>query len=135
MKYPFYILLVLASCTAKKKADPLLGKWEYEKIELYSGEPVNLQDSIFNLLHTQQTGLTFYFEKNNIFKVTQKKPDNTETPMAEQPYELPEDKKTLRLKNRGQEDDNFPIISMSDSILKINIFYSKVGYLVFRKKE
>ena len=49
--------------------------------------------------------------------------------------ELPEDKKILRLINTGRPHDNFPIIELSDSLLKINIFYSEVAYMVFRKKE
>jgi hypothetical protein len=53
--------------------------------------------------------------------------------MGRQPYELPEDKKNLILKNTGRPDDNFAIIELSDSLLKINVFYSDKAYMVFKR--
>jgi len=111
-----------------------VGKWEYERMETYSGEPINLGDSLINSLHQQQKGLTFSFTNKNIFKVTNTTAKNPEDFLAQQPYELPADKKSLLLKNTGRPDDNFSIIELSDSLLKINIFYSKEAYMVFRKK-
>lgn len=135
MKYLLYLSLLLAACQSKEKGPSIVGKWEYEKIELYSGEKFDLQDSLSNKLHSQHIGLTFSFTGTNIFKVTQKRGNNQEEFIAEQKYELPEDKKTLRLINTGRPDDNFPIIDLSDSLLKINAFYSKEAYVVFRKKK
>lgn len=136
MKYFLYLLLLLASCQSKEKESPIVGTWEYDKIELYSGVTLNdFQDSLFNVLEGQQKGLSLSFTKENIFKVTQKKGNGKEEFIAEQPYELPEDKKSLILKNTGRPDDNFPIIELSNNLLKINMFKSKEGYLVFRKKE
>ena len=145
LKYIIYLLFILAACSekekkkengkenGKEKSNLVVGKWEFEKIERYNGEPINLQDSGFNALHQQHIGLTFSFTKDYVFKVTQRK-GGTEEFIAEQPYELPEEYKTLRLKNQGRPDDNFPIISVSDSLLKINVFNSPVAYVVFRKK-
>jgi len=128
--------MILAACGQKEKVktNPIVGKWEYERIERYSGEAINLQDSLFKALHTAQTGLCFSFSKDNVFKVTQKKPGGTEEFIAEQPYELPDSTKILCLKNTSKSDDNFSIIDLSDSILKINVFYSKEAYMVFRKE-
>jgi hypothetical protein len=133
MKYLIYLLFILVSC--KQKENPIVGKWEYEKMESYSGEPMNLEDSLIASLHQQQKGLTFSFTGKNVFKVTQRKEDNTEKFVAEQPYELAADKKSLMLKNTGRPDDNFPIIELSDSLLKINVFDSKEAYMVFGKKN
>jgi len=135
MKYVIFILLIFASCKQKEKENLIVGKWEYEKMERFDSVTINLQDSLFNDLHQRQTGMTFSLSKNNIFKVTQKKENGREEFIAEQKYELPEDKKILRLINTGRPDDNFPIIELSDSLLKINIFYSDKAYMVFRKKE
>jgi len=135
-KFVFYLILILAACNAKeeKTPNPIVGKWEYERVERYNGEPINLQDSGFNALHQHHIGLTFFFTKDYVFKVTQRKKDNTEEFVAEQKYELPEEKKILRLKNSGRPDDNFPIIDLTDSLLKINVFNSPVAYVVFRKQ-
>ena len=135
MKYIIYLLLILVSCKQKEKENLIVGKWEYEKMEMYSGEPMNMEDSLINSLHQQQKGLIFSFTGKNVFKVTQRKANNTEEFMAEQPYELAADKKNLILKNTGRPDDNFAIIELSDSILKVNIFYSKEAYMVFAKKN
>ena len=104
-------------------------------MEMYSGEPMNLEDSLTNSLHQQQKGWTFSFTGNNVFKVSNPKANNPQDFIAEQPYELSADKKSLILKNTGRPDDNFPIIELSDSLLKINVFYSKEAYMVFGKKN
>lgn len=104
-------------------------------MEMYSGEPTDLEDSLIKGLHLQQKGLAFSFTGKNVFKVTQRKANNIEEFVAEQPYELSTDKKSLILKNTGRPDDNFPIIELSDSLLKINIFDSKEAYMVFGRKE
>jgi hypothetical protein len=135
MKILLGALIFLAACQSKKEEENLIvGKWEYEGIERYDSVPVDLQDSALNALHQQQKGLTFYLSKDKTFKVTQLKSDNTEQFVAEQPYELPEDMKFLILKNTGRPDDKFPIISLSDSIMKMNVFNSPFAYVVFRKK-
>jgi hypothetical protein len=135
MKYLIYLLLLIVSCKQKENENPIVGKWEYERMELYGGEPVNLQDSMINNLHQQQKGLTFTFTGKNIFKVSNTKAKNPQDFVAEQPYELAADKKNLVLKNTGRPDDNFAIVELSDSLLKINIFYSKEAYMVFAKKN
>ena len=135
MKYLLYLLLILVSCKQKGKENPIVGKWEYERMEMYSGEPINLEDSLINNLHQQQKGWTFSFTGNNVFKVSNPKANNPQDFIAEQPYELSADKKSLILKNTGKADDNFSIIELSDSLLKINIFYSKEAYMVFGKKN
>jgi len=135
MKYFISLLFIALSCSPKEKKNPIVGKWEYERMEMYSGEPVNLQDSLINNLHQQQKGWTFTFTNKNIFKVSNSKASNPQDFIAEQPYELSEDKKNLLLKNTGRPDDNFAIIELSDSLLKINVFYSKEAYMVFAKKE
>lgn len=57
MKYFLYLLLMLASCQTKKEASPIMGTWEYDKIELYSGITLNdFQDSLLNVLESQQKG-------------------------------------------------------------------------------
>lgn len=104
-------------------------------MESYNGEQMNLGDSLIASLHQQQKGLTFSFTSKNVFKVTQRKENSTEEFVAEQLYELSADKKSLTLKNTGRPDDNFPIIELSDSLLKINIFDSKEAYMVFGKKN
>lgn len=133
MKYLIWLLFILVSCKQKEKENPIVGKWEYERMETYSGEPINLADSLINSLHQQQKGLTFSFTNKNVFKVSNPKAKNPEDFVAEQPYELSADKKSLILKNTGRPDDNFSIVELSDSLLKINIFYSKQAYMVFRK--
>jgi hypothetical protein len=135
MKYLTCLLLIIVSCKQKDKENPIVGKWEYERMEMFSGESMNLQDSMINNLHQQQKGLTFTFTNINVFKVTQRKPDNTEVVVSEQPYELAEDNKSVSLKNKTKEDDRFDIIEISDRLLKINVFYSKEAYMVFGKKN
>ncbi len=125
----------MASCKQKEKEVSIVGKWEYDRMEKYSGEPIDLGESLFNNLHQQQNGLTFSFDKKNVFRVSNSKAKNPQDFVAEQPYELAADKKNLVLKNRGREDDNFAIIELSDSLLKINIFYSDVAYMVFTRKD
>lgn len=137
MKYLICFLLIVSACKPKEKekSNPLVGKWEYQKMERYNGETMHLEDSVINNLHEHQKGLTFTFTNKNVFKVTQRKPNNTEEFVAEQPYELAADKTSVTLKNTGKEDDHFAIIQLTDSILKINVFYSEVAYMVFEKKE
>ena len=135
MKHLIYLLLIFVSCKQKGNENPIVGKWEYDRMELYSGEPINLQDSMINNLHQQQKGLTFTFTGKNVFKVSNTKAKNPQDFVAEQPYELAADKKNLVLKNNGRPDDNFAIVELSDSLLKINIFYSKEAYMVFAKKN
>ncbi len=135
MKYFIWLLLILVSCEQKEKESIIVGKWEYERMETYSGDPINLADSLINNLHQQQKGLTFSFSSKNVFKVTHTKASNPEDFVAEQPYELSTDKKSLILKNTGRPDDNFSIIELSDSLLKINVFYSKEAYMVFGRKN
>ena len=134
MKFLLYLLFLLFSCNPKTKEKGVVGIWEYKKMEFYDGTPVNLSDSLLGQLHQSQKGLTFSFTAKNVFKVTQRKANKTEEFMAEQPYELSADHKNLRLKNTGRPDDNFSIIELSDSLLKINIFYSEKAYMVFEKK-
>lgn len=135
MKYLVCLLLLFAACHHKDKAPSIIGTWEYDRMEMYSGEKMNMQDSLIASLHEQQKGLTFSFSTSNRFNVTHTKARNPEDFLAEQPYELAADKKNLILKNSGRPDDNFAIIDLSDSLLKINVFYSKEAYMVFRKKE
>ncbi len=135
MKYLICLLFIAAACTPKEKQNAIVGKWEYERMEMYSGEPINLADSLINNLHQQQKGWTFTFTGKNIFKVSNPKAKNPQDFIAEQPYELSADKKNLILKNKGRPDDNFAIVELSDSLLKINVFYSKEAYMVFVKKE
>ncbi len=135
MKYLIYLLFILVSCKPKEKENPIVGKWEYIKMEMYSGQPIDLTNPAINKLHEDQRGWTFAFSKDNVFRVTHVKTDKPEDFVAEQPYELSADKKSLLLKNTGRPDDNFSIIELSDSLLKINIFYSKEAYMVFGKKE
>lgn len=135
MKYLIYVLFFLASCKQKDKEVSIVGKWEYQKMETYSGEPIDLANPTINKLHEDQKGWTFSFDKKNVFKVTHVKTDKPEEFVAEQPYELTEDKKTVILKNTGRPDDKFPIIELSDSLLKINIFYSDKAYMVFERKN
>ena len=135
MKYLIGLLFMLASCNQKGKENLIVGKWEYERMETYSGEPINLADPQINKLHLQQKGLTFSFSGKNVFKVTNTKAENPDDFLAEQPYELAPDKKTLILKNKGRPDDKFAIVELSDSLLKINIFYSDSAYMVFGRKN
>jgi len=135
MKYLIWLLFILVSCTQKEKENPIAGKWEYEKMEMMDGSAINLEDSLIYNLHQQQKGLTFSFTGKNTFKVTHLRENNREEFVAEQPYELLDSNKTLRLKNTGRPDDNFPIIALTDRQLKINIFYSDKAYMVFTKKD
>jgi len=135
MKYIICLSLLFAACQSKEKTPSITGTWEYERMEMFGGEKMNLQDSLIAGLHEQQKGLTFSFSKNNIFKVSNPKARNPEDFLAEQPYELRADRKNLILKNNGRPDDNFAIIELSDSLLKINVFYSTEAYMVFRKKK
>lgn len=135
MKYLIYLLLILVSCKQKAKEVSIVGKWEYEKMEMFSGRPMDLANPAISKLHEDQKGWTFSFSKDNVFKVTHVKTDKPEDFVAEQPYELPEDKKYVILKNTGRPDEKFPIIELSDSILKINIFYSDSAYMVFKRKK
>ncbi|MEO7923159.1 MAG: hypothetical protein ABIR30_05730 [Chitinophagaceae bacterium] len=134
MKYLFYILLILASCQSKDKSSPLSGSWEFEKNELFPGVQLNaFQDSMLHMVEEQQKGLTLYFSGTN-FKVTQLKGGKEEI-MGEQPFELAADKRSLILKNRSKADDVFPIVELSEDILKLNMFNSQQGYLIFRRKK
>ncbi|MBK8300703.1 MAG: lipocalin family protein [Chitinophagaceae bacterium] len=135
MKYLIYGLFFLVSCKQKAKEVSIVGKWEYQKMETYSGQPIDLSNPAINKLHEDQKGWTFFFSKDNVFEVTHVKTDKPEEFVAKQPYELPEDKKHLILKNKGRPDEKFPIIELSDSILKINIFYSDSAYMVFKRKQ
>ena len=135
MKYLICLLICFASCKQKEKGVTIVGEWEYERMEKYSGELIDLGDSLFYNLHQQQKGLTFSFNKKNVFRVSNSKAKKPQDFVAEQPYELAADKKNLVLKNKGREDDNFSIIELSDSLLKINIFYSEVAYMVFARKD
>jgi hypothetical protein len=134
MKYFIVLALVIASCQSGKES-PLSGTWEFEKNEMFPGVVLNAyQDSLFfKVLQEQQKNLTLTFKGNN-FKVHQLK-DGKEEPMGSQPFELSPDQKSLILKNQGRPDDIFPIVALSDSVLKLNMFHSKEGYLVFRKKK
>jgi Lipocalin-like domain len=141
MKYLIYLLLIFFSCKQKVKEPSIAkevsitGKWEYVKMETYSGRPIDLTNPAIAKLHEDQKGWTFSFSKNNVFKVTHVKTDKPENFVAEQPYELSADKKTVILKNTGRPDDKFPIIELSENILKINIFYSDSAYMVFGRKD
>ncbi len=135
MKYLIYLLFILASCKQKAKEPSIIGKWEYQKMETYSGQPIDFSNPAIAKLHEDQKGWTFSFSKDNVFKVTHVKTDKPEEFVAEQPYQLSDDKKTVILKNTGRPDDKFPIVSLTENILKINIFYSDSAYMVFERKE
>lgn len=136
MKYTLFLLLILSACNSKKEASKsaITGNWEYKTIELYSGEKFDITDSIYFVLHQQHIGLKLTFSGGKTFSVSQKKPGKPEEFIASQDYELPGDT-ILRLKNTGRPDDEFPIISISDSLLKVNLFKSPMGYIVFKKVE
>ena len=136
MKYTLYLLLILSACNTKKETSEyaITGKWEYKTIELYSAEKFDLTDSMYNILHQHHTGLKLAFSGGKSFSVLQKRPGKPEESIARQDYELTGDT-ILRLKNTGRPDDEFPIISISDSLLKVNLIRSPVGYLVFNKVE
>lgn len=128
--------LVLLACQPVKKDKPsITGRWEYQTVEWLNGEPFSLEDSISKVIHTQQQGLILTLSKNKSFKVTQKKAGGGIAFIAEQPYELPPGDTILRLKNTGRPDDEFRIIGLNDSLLRINLFHSELGYLVFRRIE
>ena len=134
MKYIFILLLILVSCQSKEKSPAITGTWEFERNELFPGVQINtFQDSMLNMLEEQQKGLTLSFKGTN-FKASQFK-DGREEPMGNQPFVWEEKNKVLVLKNNGRPDDRFDIIELSDSLLKLNLFHSKEGYLVFRKKK
>ncbi len=135
MKYPLILLLLLSACHSKKDSNhPITGKWEYKTIELYDGEKFDISKPAFNTLHQQHIGLTLTFSGGKTISVTQKTGTQPEQSLGRQEYELPGDT-ILRLKNTGRPDDEFPIISLSDSLLKVNLFNSPVGYIVFRRAE
>jgi len=137
MKYCVYLLLlVLLSCESSKESDTpsIAGRWEYKTIEWFNGEPFTLNDSISNVLHQQHVGLILTLTKKKSFIVTQIKAGK-EVNIAEQPYELPPGDSILRLKNTGRPDDEFPIIGLNDSLLRVNLFHSNIGYPVFRRVE
>ena len=136
MKYILFLLVVLPACNSKKEASKsaITGNWEYNTIELYSGEKFDLTDSMYNTLHQQHIGLKLSFSGNKTFSVSQRRPGKPEEFIARQDYEMDGDT-ILRLKNTGRPDDEFPIISISGSLLKINLFKSPMGYLVFQKLE
>ena len=136
MKYFVYFAILLVSCQQQKEKDAsIIGKWEYVRMETYNPtEPINLQDSMMNQLHQSQKGMTFWFDQK-IFKAAYRKPDGSSESMGEQHYELAEDRKTVVLNNTGRQDDKFPIIELSDSLLKINIFYSPKAYMVFKRMD
>src|SRR5687767_7384620 len=136
MKYTLFLLLIFSACNTKKETSKsdITGTWEYKTIELYSGEKFDLTDSMYNMLHQQHVGLKLIFSGGKTFSVYQKKPGKPEEFIASQDYELPGDT-ILRLKNTSKPDDEFPVISISDSILKVNLFKSPVGYVVFKKLE
>src|SRR3569832_200234 len=129
MKYLIYLLFILVSCKQKAKEVSIVGKWEYQKMETYSGQPIALANPAINKLHEDQKGLTFSFSKDYVFRVTHVKTDKPEDFVAQQPYELSADKKKVILKNTGRPDDKFPIIELSERLLKINIFYSDSAYM------
>jgi hypothetical protein len=136
MKYTLLLFLIICACnTNNKTPKPAInGTWEYKTIELYSGEKFDISDSMYNMLHQQHVGLKLIFSEGKTFSVYQKKSGKPEEFIARQDYELPGDT-ILRLKNTGRPDDEFPIIGISDSVLKVNLFKSPVGYVVFKKVE
>ena len=139
VKHLIWIFLAFfAACQQKEqkteRSNALVGSWKFEKIEFNTGEPVDINDSVYANLHKQHIGLTFDFTNDNDFTVTQPKPNDPKGFIAQQKYELPEGSKTLVLKNTGRPDDMFPIIELSDTTFRIDVFRSGWGYLVFRKK-
>ena len=135
IRYALCILFFITSCQSREPENPLVGRWEYERIELNNGDALDLSDSAYRKLHNQHLGLTFVFTEDKTFRVTQKRSNGTEDFIAEQPYELPDSLKVLRLVNTGREHDNFDILGLNDSLFRINVFRSDFGYVVFRKKE
>lgn len=137
MRYPLLLLLLIAACQSKKEAvkPTVKGKWVYERIELYSGEKFDLRDTSYLRLHLHHIGLTLSFTGNSTFRVTQQKENQPEEFIGQQNYEIPPGDSILRLKNNGRPDDNFPIVGLTDSLLKINLFNSPMGYIVFKRKE
>lgn len=136
MKYSLFIVWIFAACQSKKEQphSSLNGTWQYETIELYSGEKFDINDSIFNKLHLQHEGLTLSFTGSKTFTATVKKPGKPEEFMGRQDYKIDGDT-ILRLINTGRPDDKFPIEGLSDSLLKLNLFNSPLGYIVFRRSE
>src|SRR5687768_8528162 len=123
MKYFLIMLLMFAACQSKKEetSPSIKGEWEYKTIELFSGEKFDLQDSGYNVLHLHHVGLTLAFTGKKTFTVTQKRPGSPAEVMGSQDYEVEGDS-ILRLINTGRPDDRFPIVSLSDSLLKLNLF-------------
>ncbi len=133
MRYLLFLSLLFAACQSKPKS-PIIGTWEFERNELYPGVETNpLMDSLLAALTKQQAGLTLQISKNE-FRAWQSKDGRIE-PMGNQPYELSAGNTSLILKNTGRPDDIFPIVLLTDSIFKVNMFDSKEGYPVFRKKK
>lgn len=133
MRIIILLALFFAGCKSQKN-DALSGTWEYSRMEFYEGRAIDQNDSLVMRLHQMQKGLILNFSNNKDLKVTQRKDNGKEDALGNQPYELASGQKELILKNKGRADDRFPIISISDSILKLNMFNSKEGYLVFKKK-
>ena len=135
MRYCLILFLFLASCQSNTQGtkDPVTGTWVYERIELYSGEPFDLSDSMYNALHRQHIGLQLDFSGGKTFAVVQKRPGKPDESLGRQDYKMEGDT-ILRLINRGRPDDRFPVVSLSDSLFKLNLFHSDFGYLVFRRK-
>lgn len=137
--YGIIFLLFLSACQSKKEerkaGEPTVdGTWEYKTIELYSGEKLDLTDSGQNALHKQHLGLMLTFS-GKTFTVNQRKNGNGAPEfIARQDYELPGDT-MLRLINTGRPHDEFEVISLSDSLFKVNLFDSPWGYVVFRRVE
>jgi hypothetical protein len=136
MKYSLFILLIFVACQSKKKeTEPSInGKWVYETIELYGGEKFDLGDSLYSRLHQQHIGLTLSFSGKKTFSVTQTRPGQAEEFIGRQDYKLDGDT-ILRLINTGRPDDTFPIEGLTDSIFKVNLFNSPMGYLVLRRSK
>ena len=136
MKLFLLLILITASCQSKNQPPKpsLTGKWVYEIIEFSGGEKIDLRDSLYMPLHKQHEGLTLTFSGEKTFTVTQKKAGKAEEFVASQDYRMEGDT-ILRLINTGRPDDRFPVVSLTDSVLRVNLFNSPMGYPVFRRKE
>jgi hypothetical protein len=137
--YGIIFLLFLSACQSKNESEKIKkatveGTWEYKTIELFGSERFDLADSAHNALHKQHLGLMLTFS-GKTFTVNQRKNGNGAPEfVARQDYELPGDT-LLRLINTGRPHDDFTIISLSDSLFKVNLFNSPWGYVVFRRVE